>query len=89
MKSWGKHFYFLLAVLCALGLSGCDHSITITIDGAEIATTELEEKHWISVEGLQDYGFALQKGDKMTGSLETNCYPAMLQLFPIYSPPDG
>ncbi|WP_278873397.1 hypothetical protein [Anaerotignum lactatifermentans] len=72
MKSWGKHFYFLLAVLCALGLSGCDHSITITIDGAEIATTELEEKHWISVEELQDYGFALQKGDKMTGSLETN-----------------
>lgn len=72
MKRWGKHFYFLWAVLCVLGLSSCDHSISITIDGAEIATTEIEEQHWISVEGLQDYGFALQRGDKMTGSLETH-----------------
>lgn len=72
MRSWGKHFYFLLTVLCVLGLSGCGDSISITIDGAEVTTTETEEKHWISVEGLQDYGFALQRGDKMTGSLETH-----------------
>lgn len=72
MKRWGKHFCFLLAVLGVLGLSGCDKSISVTIDGAEVTITETEQKHWISVEGLQDYGFALQKGDKTTGSLETN-----------------
>lgn len=72
MKRWGKHFYFLLAVFWILGLSGCGESITVAIDGAEVQTTEVEEEHWISVEGLQEYGFALQKGDKMTGSLETN-----------------
>lgn len=72
MKRWGKHFYFLLAVFWILGLSGCGESSTVAIDGAEVQTTEVEEEHWISVEGLQEYGFALQKGDKMTGSLETN-----------------
>lgn len=72
MKRWGKHFCLLLAVLGVLGLSGCDNSMSVTIDGAEAATTEIEQKHWISVEGLQNYGFALQKGDKTTGSLETN-----------------
>lgn len=80
MKRWGKHFYFLLAVFWILGLSGCGESITVAIDGAEVQTTEVEEEHWISVEGLQEYGFALQKGDKMTGSLETNwvLYPLSL-----------
>lgn len=79
MRSWGKHFCILLVILCVWGFSGCGHSISVTIDGAEALTTEAEEKHWISVEGLQDYGFALQKGDKVTGSLETNwvLYPLL------------
>lgn len=72
MKRWGKHFCLLLAVLGVLGLSGCEKAISVTIDGAEVTTTEIEQKHWISVEGMQDFGFALQKGDKTTGSLETN-----------------
>ena len=72
MKSWGKHFYFMLAVFCILGLSGCGKSIKVFIDGAEVPITEVEEQHWMSVEGLQDYGFALQKGEKITGSSETN-----------------
>lgn len=71
MKKWGKHFYFFMAVLYILVLSGCENSISVIIDDTEVAAIEEEDKHWISVEGLQDYGFALKKGDKMTGSLET------------------
>ena len=55
MKRWGKHFYFLLAVFWILGLSGCGESITVAIDGAEVQTTEVEEEHWISGEGLQEF----------------------------------
>lgn len=72
MKSWGKHFCFCLTLLWMFCLSGCGKSIIVNIDGAEVPVAETEEKHWISVEGLQDYGFALQKGDKTAGSLETH-----------------
>ena len=72
MKSWGKHFCFCLTLLWMFCLSGCGKSIIVNIDGAEVPVAETEEKHWISAEGLQDYGFALQKGDKTAGSLETH-----------------
>lgn len=70
MKRWGCYFCCVATLL--MGLAGCGKNATVTIDGAEVPLTNMEEKHWISVEGLQDYGFALQEGDKFTGSLETN-----------------
>lgn len=78
MKRRGKHFYFLLAVFCILGLSGCGESVTIAIGGAEVPTTEMEEKHWISVESLQDHGFALQKKAQPVGSTEN-----LWELYPL------
>ena len=70
MKRWGCYFCCVATLL--MGLAACGKSATVTIDGAEVPLTTMEEKHWVSVEGLQDYGFALQEGDKLTGSLATN-----------------
>lgn len=72
MKKWGKYIQYIVAAACILGLTGCHKPITACLDGAALPLTKMEDQHWISVEGLQEYGFALQEGEKGKDGLKTN-----------------
>lgn len=72
MKNWGRRFYYMTAAICMLGLVGCNRTTSVMLDGSELPLTMVEDRHWVPVESLQDYGFALQKGEKSDGSSETS-----------------